>query len=290
MSAPQSDVARLESRLLKKLAQASHDYRLIEPGDRILVAVSGGKDSHALLHLLEQIRRRAPFPFSLIALNIDQGQPGFPKEVLPTYFREQGYEHVIVTEDTYSVVREKTENGKVTCSLCSRLRRGILYTQASRLGATKIALGHHRDDLIETLLLNLFFTGQIKAMPARLTTDDQRHVVIRPLVYCSESELAQYAAQKAFPIVPCSLCSNQDNLQRQRVKALVAELAQQNPHIPNNLAAALKNLRPSHLLDPKFLDPIEPSTADAALAPLTALESPLTEGGSLPVFRELAED
>lgn len=290
MSAPQSDVARLESRLLKKLAQASHDYRLIEPGDRILVAVSGGKDSHALLHLLEQIRRRAPFPFSLIALNIDQGQPGFPKEVLPTYFREQGYEHVIVTEDTYSVVREKTENGKVTCSLCSRLRRGILYTQASRLGATKIALGHHRDDLIETLLLNLFFTGQIKAMPARLTTDDQRHVVIRPLVYCSESELAQYAAQKAFPIVPCSLCSNQENLQRQRVKALVAELAQQNPHIPNNLAAALKNLRPSHLLDPRFLEPAVPTAANAAVAPLTALGSSLTEAGSLPVFRELAED
>ena len=238
---------------MKKVAQASSDFRLIEPDDRILVAVSGGKDSHVLLHVLDRIRRRAPFSFSLIALNVDQGQPGFPKEILPAYFKAAGYDHVIVTEDTYSVVKEKTQPGKSSCSLCSRLRRGILYTQADRLGATKIALGHHRDDMIETLLLNLFFTGQIKAMPARLVSDDQRHVVIRPLAYCTESEIASYAALKEFPIVPCSLCSNQANLQRQRVKQLVAMLSSENPQIPDSLGAALKNVRASHLLDPRLV-------------------------------------
>ncbi len=246
-------VNRLESRIIKKVAQASSDFGLIEPNDRILVAVSGGKDSHVLLHVLERIRQRVPFEFSLIALNIDQGQPGFPKEVLPTYFRAAGYEHVIVTEDTYSVVSEKTSPGKSSCSLCSRLRRGILYTQATRLGATKIALGHHRDDMIETLLLNLFFTGQIKAMPARLVSDDQRHVVIRPLAYCTEAEIARYAALMNFPIVPCSLCSNQANLQRQRVKELIALLASENPQIPDSLGAALKNVRATHLLDRRLV-------------------------------------
>jgi tRNA 2-thiocytidine biosynthesis protein TtcA len=206
-----------------------------------------------MLHILERIRQRVPFSFSLIALNIDQGQPGFPKDILPTYFESAGFEYVIVTEDTYSVVTEKTEPGKSTCSLCSRLRRGILYTQAARLGATKIALGHHRDDLIETLLLNLFFTGQIKAMPARLVSDDQRHIVIRPLAYCTEAEIARYASAKAFPIVPCSLCANQENLQRKRVKELIAQLAHENPHIADSLAAALRNVRPTHLLDRRLV-------------------------------------
>jgi tRNA 2-thiocytidine biosynthesis protein TtcA len=249
VSLARSDADRLESRLIKKVAQASHDYRLIEPNDKIVVAVSGGKDSHVLLHILERIRQRAPFPFSLVALNIDQGQPGFPKDILPKYFAEKGYEFLIVNEDTYSVVREKTPAGKTSCSLCSRLRRGILYTQASRLGATKIALGHHRDDLIETLLLNLFFAGQIKAMPARLQSDDGRNVVIRPLAYCAETDIASFAAAKAFPIVPCSLCSNQVNLQRQRMKELILQLSGENPHVSNSLAAALRNVRPSHLLD-----------------------------------------
>jgi tRNA 2-thiocytidine biosynthesis protein TtcA len=237
---------------MKKVAQASSDFQLIEPNDRILVAVSGGKDSHVLLHVLEKIRARAPFSFSLVALNIDQGQPGFPKDVLPKYFAEAGYEHVIVTEDTYSVVKEKTPDGKTSCSLCSRLRRGILYTQATRLGATKIALGHHRDDLIETLLLNLFFSGQIKAMPARLLSDDGRHVVIRPLAYCTEPEIAHLAEAKQFPIVPCSLCSNQENQQRQRMKELIAQLSRENPHISDSMAAALRNVRPTHLLDSRY--------------------------------------
>lgn len=240
---------RLEPRLLRKVARASSDFGLIEPHDRVLVAVSGGKDSHALLQLLAQIRRRTPFPFSLIALNVDQGQPGFPKDVLPRYFREKGYDFRIVTEDTYSVVKEKIPEGKTACSLCSRLRRGILYTQASELGATKIALGHHRDDFIETLLLNLFFSGQIKAMPARLVSDDKRHVVIRPLVYCTEAELSQYAQQEGFPIIPCSFCGSQPNLQRQKIKQLIAELARENCNIPNNIMAALGNVRASHLLD-----------------------------------------
>jgi len=243
------ELERLESRLLRKVARASSDFDLIEPNDRILVAVSGGKDSHALLHLLAQIQRRAPFPFSLFALNIDQGQPGFPKHVLPKYFEQMGYEYRIVTEDTYSVVKEKIPEGKTACSLCSRLRRGILYTQASEIGATKIALGHHRDDLIETLLLNLFYSGQIKAMPPRLVSDSKQHVVIRPLVYCTEAEIAAYAEQRAFPIIACNFCGSQPNLQRQRVKQLVSDLSRENANVPNSIMAALENVRPSHLLD-----------------------------------------
>jgi len=255
VSTARSDVARLEARIIKKVAQASGDFRLIEPNDKIMVAVSGGKDSHVLLHILERIRQRAPFPFSLLALNIDQGQPGFPKHTLPEYFAAQGYEYLIVSEDTYSVVQAKTPPGKTACTMCSRLRRGILYTQATKLGVTKIALGHHRDDLIETLLLNLFFAGQIKTMPARLLSDDKRHVVIRPLAYCTESEIARLAAAKEFPIVPCSSCSQQENLQRKRIKNLIAQLSQENPHIPDSLAASLKNVRLTHLLDRRLLDP-----------------------------------
>jgi len=255
VSTAHSEVTRLEERLIRKVAQASGDFRLIEPNDKIMVAVSGGKDSHVLLHILERIRQRAPFPFSLFALNIDQGQPGFPKDTLPEYFAAQGYEFLIVTEDTYSVVQAKTAPGKTACTMCSRLRRGILYTQATKLGATKIALGHHRDDLIETLLLNLFFARQIKTMPARLLSDDKRHVVIRPLAYCTESEIARLAVAKAFPIVPCSSCSQQENMQRKRIKNLIAQLSRENPHIPDSLAASLKNVRLTHLLDRRLLDP-----------------------------------
>src|ERR1700742_2009317 len=194
---------RLEKRLLADVARARHDFRLLGAGGRVVVAVSGGKDSHAMLYLLRQIQRRAPFEFSLIAVNIDQGHPGFPQNVLPEYFEREGYEYKIVQEDTYSVVKEKVPEGKTYCSLCSRLRRGILYTLAAELGCTKIALGHHRDDVIETLMLNLLYSGQLKAMPARLRSDDQRNVVIRPLVYASEAELQEFAEKKAFPIIPC---------------------------------------------------------------------------------------
>jgi tRNA 2-thiocytidine biosynthesis protein TtcA len=240
---------RLEKRLLKAVTQASVDPRLVEPGDRILVAVSGGKDSHALLYLLREISRRAPFQFSITAVNIDQGHPGYPRQLLPAYFEREGYDYRVVTEDTFSIVKEHVGPDKTYCSMCSRLRRGILYTTAVELGMTKIALGHHRDDAIETLLLNLFYSGQIKAMPPRLRSDDGRNVVIRPLSYCAEADIAEFAALKAFPIVPCNLCGSQEHLQRKRVKRLIADLSADNPNVPGNLFAALSNVRPTHLFD-----------------------------------------
>jgi len=267
---------RLEKRLLAEVARASHDFKLIEPGDRVMVAVSGGKDSHALLYLLRQIQRRAPFEFSLFALNVDQGHPGFPERVLPEYFEREGYEYKIIKEDTYSVVKEKIPEGKTFCSLCSRLRRGILYTQAVALGATKIALGHHRDDVIETLLLNLLYSGQLKAMPARLRSDDGRNVVIRPLVYLSEAELQEFADAKAFPIIPCDLCGSQENLQRKQIKNLLNELDAKNPLVRKNVFAALGNVRLSHLYDVELrnalgvvdaLEASEPSGASREPAP-----------------------
>lgn len=240
---------RRQKRLLAQVAQASSDFGLLEPGDRVMCAISGGKDSHAMLWLLREIQRRAPFDFSLIAVNVDQGHPGFPKSLLPEFFAREGYEYRIIEQDTYSIVKEKVPEGKTYCALCSRLRRGILYNVAEELGATKIALGHHRDDVIETLLLNVLYSGQLKAMPPRLRSDDGRNVVIRPLIYCAEAELAELAAELEFPIVPCDLCGSQDNLQRQRVKRLIGELDAENPNVRGNMFAALANVRPTHLLD-----------------------------------------
>jgi tRNA 2-thiocytidine biosynthesis protein TtcA len=239
----------LERKLLKLVAKASHEHLLIEPNDRVMVAVSGGKDSHVMLHLLTEIRKKAPFPFTIVAVNIDQKQPGFPADVLPNYFKAEGYEYLIVDDDTYSIVREKIPEGKTYCSLCSRLRRGILYTTARKLGATKIALGHHRDDCIETLLLNAFFGGCLRAMPARLRSNDGNNVVIRPLIYCAEKDLASYAEEKAFPIIACNLCGSQPNLQRRRVKELLSELETDIPQLKNSLFSAVTNVRGSHLLD-----------------------------------------
>jgi tRNA 2-thiocytidine biosynthesis protein TtcA len=245
-------MSRLEHRLLTTVARASADFGLLEPGDRVLVAVSGGKDSHALLYVLRELARRTPFRFSLFALNVDQGHPGFPKRVLPDYFEREGYEYRVIEEDTYSVVKEKIPAGKTTCSLCSRLRRGILYTAATEMGATKIALGHHRDDVIETLLLNLFYSGQMKAMPPRLRSDDGRNVVIRPLVYVSEADLSAFAEEKSFPIIPCDLCGSQENLKRKRIKEMIASLEADNADVRRSLFAALANVRPTHLLDPSL--------------------------------------
>jgi tRNA 2-thiocytidine biosynthesis protein TtcA len=242
-------VTRTEKRLLAALARASVDFRLLEPNDRVLVALSGGKDSYCLLHLLRALQQRVRFRFSLVAVNVDQGHPGFPKHVLPDWLTAEGYEFRIIEEDTYSIVKAKVPEGKTYCSLCSRLRRGILYNVAAELGATKIALGHHADDVIETLLLNLFYSGQLKAMPPRLRSDDGRNVVIRPLVYCAEAELSELAAELGFPIIPCDLCGSQTGLKRKRIKALVTELAEQNPKLRGNLLAALGNVRPTHLLD-----------------------------------------
>jgi tRNA 2-thiocytidine biosynthesis protein TtcA len=240
----------LEKRLLAQVGRTSIEHRLIEPGDRILVAVSGGKDSHAMLYLLREIARRAPFEFSMIAVNLDQGHPGYPAETLRSYFEREGYEHRMLAQDTYRIVTEKIPAGKTYCSLCSRLRRGILYNAAVELGCNKIALGHHRDDTITTLLMNLLYAGQCKAMPPRLTSDDGRNIVIRPLIACEEADLAALAAEKGFPILPCDLCGSQPNLQRKRVGRLIEQLHAENPHVKSNLFAALANVRPSHLLDP----------------------------------------
>lgn len=244
----EGNLRRLEKRLLSLLGQASAEFGLIEPNDRIMVAVSGGKDSFGLLYLLREVQKKAPFDFSIIAVNLDQKQPGFPQDVLPNYLAREGYDFRIIEEDTYSIVKEKVPEGKTYCSLCSRLRRGILYNVAEELGATKLALGHHRDDAIETLLLNLFYSGQTKAMPAKLRSDDGRNTVIRPLIYCAESDLAELARMKQFPIIPCNLCGSQENLKRQEIKELIATLEQTNPKLRGNLLASLKNVRMTHLL------------------------------------------
>ncbi len=240
---------RTEHRLLKQIAKASLDFRLIEPNDRILVAVSGGKDSYGMLHLLRLLQQRTPFPFSIVAVNLDQGHPGYPGHLLRDWLEREGYTYRMLSEDTYSIVQEHIPPGRTTCSLCSRLRRGILYTSAVELGCNKIALGHHRDDLIETLMLNVLYAGQLKTMPPRLRSDDGRNVVIRPLAYCREEDLEALSAEQGFPIIPCDLCGSQENLRRKRVKRLIAELAEENDNVPSNIFAALGNVRPSHLLD-----------------------------------------
>ena len=240
---------RLERRLLRATARAVRDFDLVEEGDRILVAVSGGKDSYTLLHLLMRLRERAPIDFDLVAVNLDQGQPGFPAHVLEEHFRSIGVPYRMLKKDTYSIVRRLVPDGKTTCPVCSRLRRGILYNTAVEMGCSKIALGHHRDDLIETLLMSALYAGALKSMPPRLRSDDRRNVVIRPMCYAAEEDIAAFAAAMRFPVVPCDLCGSQPNLRRRRVKQLLADLSREHPAVKGNLLNALGKVVPSHLLD-----------------------------------------
>lgn len=240
---------KLQKRLRRLVGEAVADYNMIEDGDKIMVCLSGGKDSYTLLDILLYLQKVAPIQFSLIAVNLDQKQPGFPEDVLPAYLKSIGVDYHIIEKDTYSIVKEKIPEGKTTCSLCSRLRRGALYTYADEIGASKIALGHHRDDIVETFFLNLFYGGTLKAMPPKLLADDKRNIVIRPLAYCSEKDIESYAILKEFPIIPCNLCGSQDNLQRQVIKTMLNKWEKDHPGRVEIMFRALKNVVPSQLAD-----------------------------------------
>jgi tRNA 2-thiocytidine biosynthesis protein TtcA len=245
---------KLAKRLRRQVGEAIADFSLIEEGDRVMVCLSGGKDSHALLDILLSLRDKSPVGFDIVAVNLDQKQPGFPARVLPEYLESRGIAFRIVEQDTYSVVKRVIPQGKTMCSLCSRLRRGALYRIAGELGASKIALGHHRDDILATFFLNLFHGGKLKAMPAKLVSDDARHVVIRPLAYVAEEDLAAYAAHKRFPIIPCTLCGSQENLQRKLIGQMLGEWEKHQPGRIESILRALSDVSPSHLLDRKLFD------------------------------------
>jgi len=245
---------RLKGRLEHMVGKAIADFNMIEAGDSVMVCLSGGKDSYTLLDILLTLRKRAPIDFRIIAMNLDQKQPGFPAEVLPTYLESLGVEYHIETQDTYSIVKDKIPEGKTTCSLCSRLRRGVIYRVAGELGANKIALGHHRDDMIETLFLNMFFGGKLKAMPPKLVTDKGDHIVIRPLAYCAEKDIARFARGMEFPIIPCNLCGSQENLQRQNIKKMLAQWELEYPGRSQTIFTAMQNVKNSHLLDGNMFD------------------------------------
>jgi tRNA 2-thiocytidine biosynthesis protein TtcA len=251
---PSNNFKRLQARLRGEVGKAIEDFRMIEHGDRVMVCLSGGKDSYTLLDILLSLQRSAPVDFELIAVNLDQKQPGFPAHVLPDYLTALGVPFHIIEQDTYSVVKRVIPEGKTMCGLCSRLRRGALYRYAGEHGITKIALGHHRDDIVETLFLNMFFGGKLKAMPPKLHSEDGRHVVIRPLAYVAERDIERYARAREFPLIPCTLCGSQDNMQRVEIKKMLREWEQQYPGRTESIFSSLRNVVPSHLADPRMAD------------------------------------
>jgi tRNA 2-thiocytidine biosynthesis protein TtcA len=250
----QRETHKLEKRLCRLVGQAVVDYNMIEAGDRVMVCLSGGKDSYTLLDILQKLQQRAPVDFELIAVNLDQKQPGFPAHILPEYLSRLGIKFHIENQDTYSIVKDKIPEGKTMCSLCSRLRRGILYRVADELGATKIALGHHRDDILQTFFLNMFFGAKLKGMPPKLQSDDGRHLVIRPLAYVAEKDIVRWADHRQYPIIPCTLCGSQENLQRKQVGDLLRAWDKQFPGRLDNMAHALQHIVPSHLMDRQAFD------------------------------------
>ncbi|OLO02857.1 tRNA 2-thiocytidine(32) synthetase TtcA [Salinicola socius] len=245
---------KLQKRLRRQVGNAIIDYGMIHEGDKVMVCLSGGKDSYTMLEILMNLQRNAPVDFELVAVNLDQKQPGFPEHVLPEYLDARGVNYHILERDTYSVVKEKTPEGKTTCALCSRLRRGSLYGFAEEIGATKVALGHHREDILETLFLNMFFGGSLKSMPPKLLSDDGKNIVIRPLAYCREADIAEFSRQMAFPIIPCNLCGSQPNLQRQVVKEMLAEWEVKHPGRLETMFKAVTNVAPSQLADRNLFD------------------------------------
>ncbi|MBE5202339.1 tRNA 2-thiocytidine(32) synthetase TtcA [Pectobacterium sp. FL60-S17] len=250
----QYNLNKLQKRLRRNVGEAIADFNMIEEGDRIMVCLSGGKDSFTMLEILRNLQQSAPINFSLVAVNLDQKQPGFPEHVLPQYLDSIGVEYKIVEENTYGIVKDKIPEGKTTCSLCSRLRRGILYRTATELGATKIALGHHRDDILQTLFLNMFYGGKLKGMPPKLMSDDGKHIVIRPLAYCREKDIERFAEARQYPIIPCNLCGSQPNLQRQVIKDMLRDWDKRYPGRIETMFSAMQNVVPSHLADHTLFD------------------------------------
>ncbi|MCK8046991.1 tRNA 2-thiocytidine(32) synthetase TtcA [Shewanella sp. 1CM18E] len=272
-------MSKLQKRLRAEVGRAIGDYNMIENGDRVMCCLSGGKDSYAMLDILLNLQKRAPIQFEIVAVNLDQKQPGFPEDILPAYLDTLGVAYHILEKDTYSIVKEKIPEGKTTCSLCSRLRRGTLYGFAQKIGATKIALGHHRDDIIETMFLNMFFAGKMKAMPPKLLSDDGANMVIRPLAYCREKDIAEYAGLKGFPIIPCNLCGSQENLKRAAVKDMLVQWDRQHPGRIETIFTAMQNTSPSQGVDREqfdFLalqrDPDAPMRGDVAESDLPAFD------------------